>query len=65
MEPDLLSGGDVGEVGVAVQQQGQLGALAEVGWRTATAGQEVGLDEEIAREAGLVGRSRAGQESCP
>jgi hypothetical protein len=56
VEADLGSGLDVGEFGLVVQQQGQLGALPQVGRRGAAALERPGSDEELAGEAGLIQR---------
>jgi hypothetical protein len=65
MQADLGTRLDVGEVGLEVQQQGQVGPLAQVGGGSAPTGQEASLDEEVAGEAGLVQRQGAGQGCGP
>jgi len=65
MQTDLGSRLDVGEVGLEVQEQGQFGPLAQVSGGGAPTGQEASLDEEFARETGLVVGQGAGQGCCP
>src|SRR5437764_7390181 len=65
MQADLVARLDVGEVGLEVQEQGQVGPLAQVGGGSAPAGQEASPDEECAGEAGLVARQGAGHGRCP
>ena len=54
MQFDPGAGLDVGEAVVLVQQQGQSGALAEMGGRGAAAKELLRLGQEFGRAAGAV-----------
>jgi len=62
---DLVAGRDVGEPGVLVQQQGQVGTLPQMSRRRASADELLSLGQEIVREAGAIARKGTGHEDRP
>jgi hypothetical protein len=60
VKADPVAGLDVGEAGVLVEEQGQLGTLAELETDGAAAGGLPGLLKEARREDGAKRRERAG-----
>jgi hypothetical protein len=56
VKADVQGGGDVGELGLLVQEQGQAGALEQVRLGGAAARQQPSLDDELSGEVGPVQR---------
>jgi len=65
MQTDLGSRLDVGEVGLEVQEQGQFGPWRRWAGAVRRLDRKASLDEEFARETGLVVGQGAGQGCCP
>jgi hypothetical protein len=65
MQVDAGGGIGVGERGVLVQEQDQVGALAEVGRRRAGRDEPPGLREEVIGEGRAIARGRARHETAP
>ena len=65
MQVDAGGGGDVGKGGVLVQEQDQVGPLAEVGRGRAGRDETPGLCQEIIGEGRAIARGRARHETAP
>jgi hypothetical protein len=65
MESHAGGGLGVGQERLIVQEQGQFGALPQLIPDGATAGEDLGLGEELGGEVGAVGGRRAGHGENP
>jgi hypothetical protein len=65
VEVEAGRGVHVGQRGEFVEQQGQAGALPEVGWGRASAVEAPGLSEELLGEGGAMAWGRARHRTSP